>query len=257
MDLVHTYAAGDQVASADLNNIQSQAASLYQVAWSWRGRRPTLEYDGTNLTVGAHNGCAMGTTQAGAVFVPDNTAATVSTPGLSTTTWYYVYAYNDAGSCNYEFSTTAPDAAAARAYKAGDQTRAYVGCFRTDSVSPDPLPFFMVDGQYTYRWSKMTLPASFLLLLNGTAVSPTYAAVDASLFVPPTARVLDLQFVMVGSAYGDTVALRTNGDTTGASLLLSGPNGLARVVLSTDQKFSYIKSAGPTNVSFFAAGFSE
>ncbi len=258
MDAVHTYAAGDEVASADLNNIQAQAASLYQVAWGWRGRRPTLVCDGANVTVGAHGGAIVGTSQSTAALLPaaGSTNVTLGTPANNT--WYYVYAYNSgtyaAPAITYEKSTTAPDTT--RSYKTGAATHIYVGCFRTDGAGA-PFAYHMVDGHYVYRWSVETLAAAWLLLLSGTETGPTYEDVDCSGFVPPTARIADIRFDMDGSSYGEKVSLRTTNDTSGASLELTGPMGTARLVLDSAQQFGYIIDAGITSVSFFALGFIE
>lgn len=247
MDHVHTYAAGDEVASADLNDIQTQAASLYQVAWSWRGRRPTLVCDGANVIVGAHQGCSMGTSQATALFVADNTAATIALSGLSSNVWYYVYAYDDAGACIYETVTTAPDAS--RSYKSGDQTRAYVGCFWATGATT-ARPFRMIDGRYTYGADN---PASIIALSGGSA--GTFTDVDLTALLPPHAQLAQLYAIVGAASSTDNALIRPNGSSnTGLPLY---PSACA-VPMATDsgQIVEYQKNSANT-LSLYVLGFDE
>lgn len=257
MDAVHTYAAGDEVASADLNNIQAQAASLYQVAWTWRGRRPTLSCDGTNLIVGEHTGVAVGATQAAAVLVAACAETTLNLSGLSAG-WYYLYAYDDAGACGYEWATgsgNVPDGGLA--YRTGDQTRAYVGCFYALTATT-ALPFRMVGGRYTYRISAVAL-ASLTAYYDATA-SATYIDLSLATFMPPHSRTARLR-VNVAVITTATWAGRTNGDTTAAweSPFVPANTTLEFLVeLETDSaQVIEHKSATDTSETIYVVGFDE
>ncbi len=233
MDAVHTYAAGDEVASADLNNIQSQAASLYQVAWSWRGRRPTLAVAGSNLVVGAHKGCAIGATQAGTVFVPYAAETTIALSGL-TTGWNYVYAYNNAGACAYEIVTTAPHASLA--HKNTSEAHAYVGCLYATGASA-ARQFRMVNGVYVYRASAM----SPLLPVSAGTANP-WADVNLATYMPPHACLARLCARLTWSSSVGSVEVRTKGDTTGTLDVVIGAGVMYRdLEMETDssQKLEY------------------
>ena len=255
MDAVHTYAAGDEVASADLNNIQEQAASLYQVAWSWRGRRPTLSCDGANIIVGAHQGCAAGTSQADAVLIAGTGLTTTALSGRSSNTWYYVYAYDNAGVCAYEWSTTVPDASGS--CKTGDGTRAYVGCFRATAATT-ALPFRMVDGRYTYRTSAVAA-ASLQAYYDATAEA-SYTDLSLAAFMPPHTRAARLR-VLLAVITTATWAGRTNGDTTAAWETQFLPANTAQeffVELETDSsQVIEHKSAADATETIYFLGFAE
>jgi len=227
MDYVHEYAAGDEVASADLNNIQSQAASLYQVTWSWRGRRPTLSCDGANIIVGAHQGCAAGTSQADATLIAGSGLTTTALSGRSSNTWYYVYAYDNAGVCAYEWSTTVPDASAST--KTGDGTRAYVGCFYATAAAV-AKPFRAIGGRYLYRVSAI---ASLLALSGGTAAA--WADVGLTAFLPPHVRIADLFASVAWSSGTAGLQVRTKGDTTSQlEVILAAGREYARLEIETN-----------------------
>lgn len=247
MDRVESIAAGVEAVSATWNGIQDQAASLYQVSWSWRGRRPRLTCDGGNVIVGAHQGCAMGTSQATALFVADNTAATIVLSGLTSDAWYYVYAYDDAGACIYETVTSAPDASLS--YKSSDKTRAYVGCFYALSATT-ARPFRMYDGRYAYGAEN---PASIIALAGGTAGSFTDVVLTALL--PPHARLAQLYAIVTAGGATDNALIRPNGSSnTGLPLY---PSACA-VPMATDsgQIVEYQKNSA-TTLSLYVLGFDE
>lgn len=254
MDAVHTYAAGDEVASADLNNIQAQAASLYQVAWGWRGRRPTLTCDGSNIIIGAHEGVCVGTSQATGRLLADAAAETMALSGLSAG-WYYVYAYYDSPATIYEWSTTAPDASLS--YKTGDKTKAYVGCFYALTATT-ALPFRMIGGRYTYRASAVAA-ASLQAYYDATA-SATYIDLSLATFMPPHSRTARLR-VLLAVITTATWAGRTNGDTTAAwetQFLAANTSQEFHVELETDSsQVIEHKSAADAAETVYMVGFDE
>lgn len=212
MDRVTTYAALDEVASADLNAIQDNALGIAQVTGRWV-TRPTLRSTGNgDVVVGATAGLILGTS----TVLPAKGETTVSGGTLSVNAWHYVYAYNSSGAIAYEVSTTVPDSHLR--HKAGDTTRAYVGCARSANSTSAFMPFVMHGGRYVYQLSALaSWPARWG---NGT---DTGAWVDQSLAygVPPTSRLADLHLFASNSQTGYIVAigLRTTGDTADSRIL--------------------------------------
>jgi hypothetical protein len=236
MDRIESVAAGDTAKSATWNGIQDQAASLYQVAWSWRGRRPTLAVAGSNLVVGAHKGCAIGATQAGTVFVPYAAETTIALSGL-TTGWNYVYAYDNAGACAYQIVTgagTTPHASLA--HKGTSETHAYVGCLYATGASA-ARQFRMVNGVYVYRTSAM----SPLLPVSAGTANP-WEDVNLATYMPPHTRLARLCARLTWSSSVGSVEVRTKGDTTGTLDVVIGAGVMYRdLEMETDssQKLEY------------------
>lgn len=251
MDRVHIYAAGDEVASADLNNIQDEAASLYQVAWTWRGRRPTLSCDGANIIVGGHQGCAAGTTQADALLIEAAGLTTTALAGRSSNIWHYVYAYDVAGVCTYEWSATVPDPSCS--HKTGNKTRAYIGCFWATAAAT-ALPFRMIGGRYVYRTSAV---APLLPLSGGTAA--TWADVALTTYLPPHARLASLRAKVTWLSGVAGLQVRTKGDTTNQlEIILGAGIEYDRLELETNssQQIQY-RIVNGASADLEMAGFSE
>jgi len=101
---------------------------------------------------------------------------------LANSDWYHVYAYNNAGSIDFEISTTEPNAS--RTLKTGDSTRGYLGCFPTLSTGA-PVPLRASRGRYVYRVSGCG--ADDLKVLNGLS-DTSYTAVDCAALLPAHAR---------------------------------------------------------------------
>ena len=143
---------------------------------------------------------------------------------LANSTWYYVYAYDNAGSLDFEISTTVPSANLC--IKSGDSTRVYLGCFRTLSTGA-PVPMRMARGRYVYRIGAMDATAD-LLVLNGLS-DTSYTAVDCSSFIPPHAKLGTFRAKLVsttGSAR-NYVYFQTYGDanTDMIEMHVPGTNG--------------------------------
>lgn len=134
---------------------------------------------------------------------------------LSNSTWYYVYAYNNAGSIDFEISTTEPNAN--RVIKSGDSTRRYLGCFKTDSAGA-PLPMRKVGNLCLYRVSGMA--ATDMRALNAGTTTGSYATVALATWVPPHARVARLRGLLkaVAGVGGQGLAyVQSGGDSGGGS----------------------------------------
>ena len=119
--------------------------------------------------------------------------------GIAANTWYHVYAYNNAGVLDFEFSTTAPAAAysgTARS-KTGDTSRRYIGSVRSNASS-QIFKFLMEDTRIIYLENCTATP--FRVLSNGT-VHTGWTQVDFSAVVPITSRM----------AYGNAQNLAPSG----------------------------------------------
>lgn len=130
--------------------------------------------------------------------------------------WWYVYAFvNGSGQLDFEVSDTAPNAS--RTLKSGDNTRRYLGCFKTDS-SGAPLPMRRVNNLCLYRASG--LAANDLRALNAGTTTGSYATVALATWIPPHARVARLRGLLkaVAGIGGQGLAyVQTAGDTGGGS----------------------------------------
>lgn len=127
---------------------------------------------------------------------------------LANDVWYYVYAYDNAGTLDYEISTTALNSS--RRTKSGDPTRRYLGCFRTTSAGA-PIPVRASRGKYVYRRSG--LASGDFVAKSGTDTS--WTPVDLSGFIPPHARLASVELVAASGGTLGSAKLRTAGDTAG------------------------------------------
>ena len=174
--------------------------------------------------------------------------------------WWYVYAYLNGSSLDWEISQTAPTGNLM--FKTGDNTRRFIGCFRTNS-SGVPLAVRAKHGVYTYRHERSVYLASW-----GTATSTTNETVTSGSgeepYVPDYARVAHMAFEF---AHGTDTNTRTcnifaGGDTTTAAFSIIAPNigganyidrMTADVELDGSRRFAYFIDAstgGPTLAAF-------
>jgi hypothetical protein len=176
-------------------------------------------------------------------------------------TWYYVYAWNNAGTLDYEISDTEPDEALF--WKDGDDTRRYLGCFRTDG-SGDIRKFTMTGREFTFRVDGIVAADRVLQPPGNDATSPT--AVDLSAWVPPHARRVALKFMIgnVASAVDGTGYVQS--ENAGAAALellpISGTIGDLRydhVVLDlpTPQTVWYWLSVVDLAMDLYVTGWRE
>lgn len=134
---------------------------------------------------------------------------------LANSSWYYVYAWSNAGSLDFEISLTGPSSSRVR--KSGsadaDLARVYLGCFPTDSAG-NPVPLMAVRGSYRYRRSAVASVTGLFaadglraVAFGGGAVART--ALDLSARVPPHARraILFGQSVVTSTAAGASTSL--------------------------------------------------
>lgn len=132
---------------------------------------------------------------------------------LSNSTWYYVYAYRNAGSLDYLISTTAPDVYLT--FRNGAQTHRYLGCFRTDG-SGAPYAMRGHRGRYTYQNS-----ATSDTVVYTTGGAAAYGSLSLASFVPPHSRLARLRLELANTSASAlaSLAVRTPGDTTSSYIV--------------------------------------
>jgi hypothetical protein len=180
---------------------------------------------------------------------------------LTNSTWYYVYAWNNAGTLDFEISTTAPDGP--RATKSGDATRRYLGCFPTTSAGA-PIPLRASRGRYVYRHSG-SAAADTRVLTGGSATSNT--AVECAALVPPHSRLAKIRAQLTSTAAAFNYAyLRTEGDSGADEHMIPLPNinvadavYVADIETDADQDIAYrvTNNSGAPTLTLWVAGFYE
>ena len=203
----------------------------------------------------------------GTLFVFESTAAEVTIGAskidgggnLSNSTWYYVYAYRNAGSLDYLISTTAPDVYLT--FRNGAQTHRYLGCFVTNSTGA-PIPMRAHKGRYLYRRS--ALANNQTRALNTSTVAGSATNVSLAGQVPPHSRVAMVQSQITNNSGASLLLLYTDGDTSDAALRHDNQDGLtstrwAEIETSSSQVLDYTLSisAGTATATLHVAGFSE
>lgn len=99
---------------------------------------------------------------------------------LSNSSWYYVYAFDNAGVVDFQISITAPRASGVYKNTVGNVYR-YLGCFRTNG-SGAPIPSRAVRGVTTYLQG---IPTGYVSLSGPTT---GYEAISLAALVPPHSR---------------------------------------------------------------------
>lgn len=128
---------------------------------------------------------------------------------LANSDWYFVYAYDNAGSLDFEISTTEPNANLC--IKTGDSTRVYVGCFPTLSTGA-PVPLRASRGRYVYRVSGCAV--ADLKVLDGLS-DTSYTAVNCGGLIPAHSRLGTFRAGLVSTtgAAMNYAYFQTNGDS--------------------------------------------
>lgn len=216
MDRVNTWVPGELVASADLNEIQDREVSYLDVAPAFTGVRPRLSWASASTLAIVSPARFGASNHNNASRIPSQnqtiTPATILGSALANSTWYYLYVFNSgtriAPVLSFLVSTTGPDPL--RHAHGADFNAAYVGCFRTDG-SGNILPFYCINGRYTWRQSAAAGTPFSLGSFNGTG-SPHELSLATR--VPPHAFMarVRLQINCTGAA---VVSLQTNGDSAG------------------------------------------
>lgn len=124
--------------------------------------------------------------------------------------WWYVYLYSASGTLAYEISTTAPTADLT--WKTGSVgEKRYVGCFRTTAAGV-PIAVRAQGRRYFYRVTDLGATDTQVLNAGGAT---SYTDVDCSAFVPPHARMIELDAYLAPNTAATTAiggaTLRKNG----------------------------------------------
>lgn len=255
MDRAHGWVPNELVASADLNEVQDRAASLYDVAATHNGHGPRLwSQTGTVLQVQGPSMMSRGSVTTAVRFDALNGVvdpAALPTPVvLGPNAWYYVYLINigsrSAPNGDFEISTTGPDTAS-RAFKSGDGSRLYLGCFLTDG-SNNIRPFRCEDGRFLYEFN------AALTAGTGTTTG-SFADVDLSPFLPPHARVARLLSVVASPSFASPSRVRRKG-ATNAGVPLHGASTYFECETDSNRFVQY-DAAGATSVTLYVQGFYE
>jgi len=194
----------------------------------------------------------------GGVLLSTSSSTNVTTSGLAADTWYYLYAYNDAGSLLIEYSTTGPDAS--RVFKSGDTTRRYLGLFRSNGSSVI-LPFRAHRGEYLYHVS--ALAGSNWVVFNDGAPGAGIT-LDCGSLKPAWAKHVMLDVAVRNSSSGLILAsLYSVTSETGLPKTVesvSGDQVYERFWMMTPDHQVWITSTvvgGTAHVSVWVAGFKE
>lgn len=166
-------------------------------------------------------------------------------------TWYYIYAYSNAGVLNFIIRTVPPDSW--KMFALGSDVQRYIGCFKTDGAGPPAIiPFFMTRGKYSY------LNVQSVGGGNATVESP----ITISAYVPPTSRQAVLQYEYTNSALPGSFRLLSRAGTTGFLIPTRvGPattdSGTLEMAVDDTQSIRYLVSAGTINITINVLGFYE
>lgn len=172
--------------------------------------------------------------------------------GLSS--WYYVYAYDNAGTLALQASLDPPDAT--QTWKStGDLTHRYLGCFKTDGAG---APIYLEGTRGAYQW--MNAPATREPLAAGAAIGATN--VVCSSYAPPHARLLRLRLRTADTTGADrTSSILPTGtgvtiDTGEAPANAFGVR-YAEIPCDSAQSFDYLVSSADARLKINVHGWRE
>lgn len=182
-------------------------------------------YNGTKWKTFAYAGGTIG-------------ASKVSPAGnLANSTVYYVYAYNNGGSLDFQITTDVPNANLR--FKNASSQYVYVGWFVTDSAGA-PLPFIMRNGHYRFLFGALTSSSAHRVITAGNATSFTAVTVAC---VPAHARLIRLHFELTPGAAGRAVYFRAGGTSTFHKYFVAQATyavlGDTAVELNSSRQFEY------------------
>jgi hypothetical protein len=163
----------------------------------------------------------------GSALLSTSAETTVALSGLTAGTFYYVYAYNNAGAVGFEVSATPPDAGLV--YKNGGTTHRYI-CAVLATAATTVRPFRKAGRDYTWRVSAIASEGLTALRAQPGAGTGTYATVTlahwstAHPFMPAHARIAKLcaRQERTGGTGALQMNFRTNGDTTSPLFFSNG-----------------------------------
>lgn len=181
--------------------------------------------------------------------------------------WWHVYLYRTPGTTTvaYEISQTAPGPS--RAFKSGDSTRRYLGCFRTNT-SGVPLAVRASRGTYVYRTRQQVLTGGVATSKTDVIVRP--AGTTEEPLLPDHARLVECQVqlkrgtnatlktaTLYGAASSTELTMQVDGeDVSGADRSVYS-SGLVETDGSRQIAYALSSSAGGASLDVWARGWRE
>jgi hypothetical protein len=256
--------------SAQVNQIQDAALGSAQAPYLLVGAPYMACENGSLIKVGGIQGIVL--TGSPNANLQNVTELSFTPSSLSNNTWYYVYAFDNAGTIGLGKTTSAPDNNLAVVQAANQR---YLGGFKTNG-SGGIYRFRATRGEYLWDITGETANA-FRVLSNGAATS--FTDVSLASFVPPHVRRVKIRaayspnFNSPSPTFG-TASIRTKGGTGGThpfSLLgtsLDGATGRLATSLDTDnqhldmltdssQAIQYVVSDANDRMDIHVLGFRE
>jgi len=195
----------------------------------------------------------------GAAYVPgpkriaELASAVVLTPSLAASTWYHGYLTVAGGVVSAEASTTAPAppyTGTARA-KTGDNTRRYIGSFRTNASS-QIMRFSHAPSSGDFRWGELPSAAPLRILTAGNATSST--DVSTAGCAPSTANSIFTRVIQNGSTgivYIGSPVDGTAVSTSNYTVSLEATKELYTFLPVVNQTVKYIFNTTPASSGVF------
>jgi hypothetical protein len=262
---VRTYGPNSDVASADLNDIQDKALGIAQMNGVWIGGiGPPLRVNGsTQLYIPASPGLVLNDK-----VLPGRAAhsATLSAGGAANT-WFYVYAWDNAGAIEYEVSTTVPVLSPGGFLFKTGQTKnyRYVGCFRSSTTVGQYVDCWTFNGTFHYDLGNQ---ASFPFPLTaGTGTVRTVIALAN--YLPPHARQVRLRVRSAYSASAITTSVTLYNVAAGGYAILDVllpntggtevryGNGVVTAFADSSRQVWYINSNASMSTDVICEGFTD
>jgi hypothetical protein len=181
--------------------------------------------------------------------------------------WWYVYVYRSAGTTTvaYEISQTAPGPS--RAFKSGDSTRRYLGCFRTNT-SGVPLAVRASRGTYVYRTHQQVLASGTATSKSDVIVRPTGTTEEA--LIPNHARLVECQVrlnrgtdgttktaTIYGAAASAELTMQVAGEDVSGAARSTYATGLVETDSSRQIAYALDSSAGGASLDVWVRGWRE
>ena len=209
-----------------------------------------IVYDGTNYVPLAYAGGTI-----------DQTAVQGGGGTLGAAVdWWHVYLYSNGGSAAFEISQTAPTGN--RVFKTGDNTRRYLGRFRTNT-SGVPLAVTAAHGHYLYRVDQVVKLSGNDTSRTAVIVRPDSTTEES--LIPTDVKLVRMYFQYDAQSGGDRALSIYNANTSTVSTTLVGKNvGAAQTIqaemmveVDSAQQFAYATSSGASTMNAYCRGWVE
>ena len=174
--------------------------------------------------------------------------------------WWHVYIYSNGGSAAFEISQTAPTGN--RVFKTGDNTRRYLGRFRTNG-SGVPLAVTAARGHYLYRVDQAVKLSGNDTSRTAVIVRPDSTTEES--LIPTDVKLARMYFQYDAQSGGDRTLSIYNANTSTVSTTLAGKNvGAAQTIqaemmveVDSSQQFAYATSSGASTMNAYCRGWVE